>query len=407
MKKAIYIFLMVVSASGSTTGFSENVNELDLKELRKKADSILKQSDVSARRDIDVVFELADRLLKEKNKDSEYYLEQGLKHFPWNLEHQMIYAELLAKEDKPVQAREKADLVLQYAETDDLIERARKLLGKESFPTFDKIKSLSGSNDCVVLVPVKEADKWLLLRIKEQLSTILNIPVYIQTIEVKYPTFERDRRKLILNQIRRRIKENLDDPSITKALKDMNMTQKDLDDEAKLLGIFKTLMSSAGPREIAEFEASLEQSRGKDQQWNADQLLDVLISAVNPHRRKNVAYLGVTFADIYANDYNFLFGWANSKGGVMSYRRFTADFTGETPSQDRLLKRTLMQCLSSIGHIYGLERCSDPTCARAYPNSLSEHDAKQGTLCSHCKMGFKKIFEPSPRGDSQKAAPQQ
>jgi len=114
---------------------------------------------------------------------------------------------------------------------------------------------------------------------------------------------------------------------------------------------------------------------------------------VKPYRRKNVAYLGITSVDIYAKDYNFLFGWANRSGGIMSYRRFTAAFNNDIPNQDRLIKRTLMQCLSSVGHIYGIKRCTNPTCARAYPNSLSEHDAKNGTLCSECENGFRIKFE--------------
>ena len=44
------------------------------------------------------------------------------------------------------------------------------------------------------------------------------------------------------------------------------------------------------------------------------------------------------------------------------------------------------------GHLFGLQRCSDPTCPRAYPNSLDEHDAKGAILCGQCRDGFDRLF---------------
>lgn len=399
-------FAAVIAMSAASV-FSQEEEPLHLDDLRKKADAVLNQSNVSARRDIDVVFELVDRLLGEGSKDAEHYLVRGLKHFPWDLKYQMLYAELLAKDDKAAQANTKADLVFQYGETDDLVERARKLLGKKPLPTFGKMTSLPGSNHCVVLVPLKEADRWLVVRVKERLSKVLGLPVSIQTIETEYPPFGRDRRGAILNRIRRNVQQDIDNPEIATALQRLGLSERELSDDANILRLAKHLMREAGPEEIKKFEAYLKESTGKNPQWNADQLQNVLLRAVETHRRKNIAYLGITFADIYAKDYNFLFGSANRRGGVMSYRRFTAGFNDEVPNQDRLIKRTLMQCLSSIGHIYGIDRCTNPTCARAYPNSLSEHDAKKGTLCSQCKSGFKSIFEQSPPSDAPKAAPEE
>jgi predicted Zn-dependent protease len=36
----------------------------------------------------------------------------------------------------------------------------------------------------------------------------------------------------------------------------------------------------------------------------------------------------------------------------------------------------------------GVPRCIDPMCARAYPASLEEHDAKGDKLCEVCRAGF-------------------
>ncbi len=394
MSKVVYALVAVIIVLMVNPVLSEEKGLSGLEELRQKADAVLKQSNVSARRDIDVVFKLVDLLLQENQPgEAEKYVVEGLKHFPWNLEYQMIYAELLAKSGKQEKAEEKATLVFQYAETEELINRAGKLLNKEPLPQFEKINKPSGAKPCVVLVPFQNCVRYLIMRIKEELATKLEVPVFIQEIDIEYPSFSRDRRGATINRMRRQFIKEVNDVQIANAMKNLNLTKEDLDEEDNVLKLMKYLLRSYGTEAIAEFDVDLEDSFGKDSQWNADQLLTILLQVVKPYRRKNVAYLGITSVDIYAKDYNFLFGWANRSGGIMSYHRFTADFNNDIPNQDRLIKRTLMQCLSSVGHIYGIERCTTPTCARAYPNSLPEHDAKKGTLCSECKNGFRTIFE--------------
>lgn len=115
--------------------------------------------------------------------------------------------------------------------------------------------------------------------------------------------------------------------------------------------------------------------------------------AVHLYRKSKISFLGITGVDCFWHDNNFVFGVArNREYGVMSYRRFTADFNGEPPNSDRLFQRILKQAISTTGLMYGLPRCTSPICVRAYPNNLAEHDAKSAVLCQTCKEGFQKIF---------------
>ncbi len=377
----------------ATVTVEKEVETNSLKELRAQADKVLKQTNVSARANIDVVFKLVDGLIEANQlEDAEKYVTKGLEHFPWNLEYQMTYAELLARLGKTEKAKEKATLVFQSGESGELIERARKFLNKNPLPEFPEISALPGTNHCIVLVPLQECDKWLILRIKEGLSATLGVPVYIQAINTKYPTFSRDRRRILIDGMRQQFIKEIHDIELADAMGNLNLTKEDLDEEDNVLKLTKYLLRSYSTEALEEFEAFLEHSKGKDPQWNADRLKTIFFRAVVPYRRKNVAYLGITSVDIYARDYNFLFGWANRLCGIMSYCRFTADFNDDIPNQERLAKRALMQSQSSVGLIYGLKRCTDPTCARAYPNSLSEHDAKKGTLCSECRKNFRTTF---------------
>ena len=380
-----------------------------LKELRAQADKVLKQTNVSARVDIDAVFKLVDGLIEANQLDeAEKYITQGLEHFPWNLKYQMTYAELLARLGRKEKAEEKATLVFEYGETGELIERARKLLNKDPLPEFPEISTLPGTNHCVVLVPLQECDQWLILRIKEGLSATLGVPVYIQTINAEYPAFSRDRRTIVIDRMRQRLIEEMEemkDVRIADAMKKLNLTREDLDEDDNFLRLAKHLLRNYDIRKHDEFEAFLEASQGKDAQWNVDPLQAILSEAVRPYRRKNVAYLGVTPVDIYTRDFNFLFGWTKRLCGIISYHRFTAVFNDDTPNQEKLVKRTLMQGLSCVGLAYGLNRCTDPTCARAYPHSLSEHDAKNGTLCPECRKSFRTLFGQQNQSDPSNDGP--
>lgn len=395
MKKSnLFILTLLFVLFGKV--HSQEVPEPTIAELTQQADAVLDLSNVSARKKIDVVFKLADRLLKTEQPDlAERYLSQGLQTYPWDLEHQIVYAKLLASKGQADLSKETANIVLKYAETDKLIEDAKRLLGMPSPSAIPDIQSFPGTNYCVVLIPLQGCESWLISNMQEKLSETLGVPVHVQRIEAKYPPSDRDRRGQILNRMRNNILgEGLKDPQVKAAMTQLNLSKDDLGSEDNLIRLMKHLLAAGGPAAIEQFDAALEDSVGKEPQWNAYHLQTLLFQAVKPYRRDRIAYLGVTSEDIYAEDYNFLFGWANRQGGIMSYRRFTAAFNDETPNQTRLLKRATMQALSSIGHIYGVERCTNPTCARAYPHSLSEHDAKEGTLCPQCRKGFKNIFEP-------------
>ncbi len=396
MNKQNILIIVTLLAMNSIFVSAQDENKTTIQELKERADTVLDRSNVSARRDIDVVFELADRLLEINETDSaEKYLSAGLQHNPWDLEHQIAYANLLDTKGQKDLSAEKATLVLKYAESEILINKAKHLLDIPPTPRFSDIQALSETDHCVVLVPLQGCEKWLISKMQTDISKTLGIPVHIQGIQAEYPAPSRDLRGQILNRIRRQIDEGgMKDLQVTTAMKQLNLNQTDLKNDENIVRLVECLLLTDGPTAIEQFNETLKDAEGKNPQWNANELQTLLFKFVASYRRENVAYLGVTSEDIYANDYNFLFGWANPRGGVMSYHRFSAVFNNDLPKQDRLLKRAKMQALSSIGHIYGIKRCSNPTCARAYPHNLSEHDAKEGTLCVQCEKGFKTLFKP-------------
>lgn len=317
----------------------------------------------------------------------------GCNIFP-NLKYQIIYAEMMAKKGQRDLSQDRARLVFENSETDDLLSRARIILKKETLPEFEKMRMMPGEDYRLVLVPLQGCDAWLIARMKEELAKALGITVYVQALSVPFPASGRDRSQSATNVMRKQINSKMTDPSVSAAMTTLGLTKDDLKEDINVLKLVRYMMNTA---EVPRLEAYLKDGTGKDLQWDADQLQANLIQAVAPYRRKNIGYLGITSADIYANDYNFLFGWSTPSGAVVSYRRFTAEFNDEVPNQERLVKRTLKQCLSSTGHLYGVKKCTNPQCARAYPNSLAEHDAKKETLCSECREAFKAVFDSGRR----------
>ena len=139
-----------------------------------------------------------------------------------------------------------------------------------------------------------------------------------------------------------------------------------------------------------EVVAMLRQLQSIDSQWDIDDLVDSLRSAVRPFRQPHAYFMGITSLDAFADRGNYVFGTAIYRDylSVITYRRFKADFYGFTPDRKRLIERTFKQALSSFGFMIGVPRCSNPTCARAYPHNLPEHDAKSSDLCMECRAAF-------------------
>jgi predicted Zn-dependent protease len=93
--------------------------------------------------------------------------------------------------------------------------------------------------------------------------------------------------------------------------------------------------------------------------------------------------LVVTSHDITCEGLNFVFGTIDATGqnGIISFARFKSDF----PDNATLFKRIYTQALSTIGFMFGVERCQTVGCARSYPHSLFEFKKKGFRLCKDCK----------------------
>jgi len=364
-----------------------------LADLRGDVDQLLSSRDpVRIRRGIADVFALVDRLIETGRKDdAERYLAAGLTHNAWALDYQLLYAEMLAARGDEA-AGDKARLVLEYAEKDEQINRARRLLGLAPLAPVPEIGPIPEGGTALVLVPVGRVDVCLLDELRQALADKVGIDVYVRDARVAVPPFRRDPYREYVDALRDGLRKGMsEDARLATFMKRNGIGSEDLDQEDVVIDACRRLsLDSGGTNGLARFDAVLAGVRKAERQRDIDELLTAVQTAVRPYLRDNVFFMGVADLDAFSGESNFIFGTARHPGhyAAITYRRFSADFQQENPDRRRLVERSLKQALSSLGFMLGVPRCSTPTCARAYPHSLAEHDAKSTELCEACRAGF-------------------
>ena len=367
-------------------------------ELKPRVDELLASGDtVMVRRGITDVFALVDLMVEAgRQEDAMYYLSAALKHNAWAMHYQMQYAEMLEAHGETEQARKKASLVLQHAEQDELFYRAQRLVGEGPLPAIPQIETVQNDAATLVLVPVGDVDSCVLHELRREILKRLAIPVLLQDADVNVPHFKRDPVKRHLAEVRASLRKGMkEDIRLASFLRQKGVTEASLQrDDIVVQACRHISFQSGGTNALAQFDAGMRRIERTPKQWDINDLLNNLKAAVCSFRKSNVYFMGIANLDAFADQSNFIFGTAENNGhhAMITYRRFTAYFNGENQNRERLVERILKQTLSSFGFMLGVQRCSTPTCARAYPHNLSEHDAKSTGLCTACRNGFEQAL---------------
>ena len=341
--------------SGICTGV-EKKSSIDKEKLKKRVELFLKENNVNLRRNVDDVFLLAEIYEKEgKDKEAMFLYQEGLRVNSWRLDYQLKLAQFMYKYGAQKQAVEKVKIVSQYAEDEELLIKAEEFLfnlGMNPVKSINKTKRKLVKDPQIVIVPIGKVNKHLLLKVKNKLQEKMGISYSIMEEGFDPGKFDRS---------------YLDKYTIS--------TMR------KLLVSFLRLIPEQNER-FKELE-----NQG---QFNVSRLiLELKDKYIIEKGSKIKGYLGITQKDIFIGNSNFLFGWAGKDYGVMSYHRFLATFNREPPNRTRLCNRMVKQGISSSFFILGIPRCTNPTCIRAYPHNLTEHDQKSNELCSWCKEHLK------------------
>ena len=132
---------------------------------------------------------------------------------------------------------------------------------------------------------------------------------------------------------------------------------------------------------------------------------EILASLSRGAPERAIAYLGVTFQDLYPEpSWNFVFGEAelSARVGVYSLLRFTPEFNHEAndaTAHQRFARRAIQLLAHETGHIFGIQHCTAFECVMNGSNSLTESDRAPLEPCHEClhKLAFALRLQPLPR----------
>ncbi|MDI6828787.1 MAG: archaemetzincin family Zn-dependent metalloprotease [Armatimonadota bacterium] len=121
----------------------------------------------------------------------------------------------------------------------------------------------------------------------------------------------------------------------------------------------------------------------------------ILNSLANCSPADAVRVVGVTEADLYVPQLNFVFGEAvmNGKVAIISFHRLYPEFYGLPQNEELLLSRAIKEAIHELGHTFGLRHCLNPKCVMYFSNSITDTDIKSEKFCRECGV---KIREAIP-----------
>jgi len=139
-----------------------------------------------------------------------------------------------------------------------------------------------------------------------------------------------------------------------------------------------------------------------DKQYNGDRVMTELLAPRLP--AGVLLYFGVTQADLYCGDLNYVFGVASldKRVGVYSLARYYPEFWGLPRSEGdelRGLRRACKVLNHEAGHMFGLRHCVFYGCSMNYSNTLQDLDGTPMHYCPVChrKLMWNISFDPLKR----------
>lgn len=157
------------------------------------------------------------------------------------------------------------------------------------------------------------------------------------------------------------------------------------DDLARISG----LSARVSPERMPIPDDAYDVRRG---QFQAPRLLQRLRAArTGPDgwiRRGATLVLGIATVDLYAPGLSFVFGQADTVGGVsvISLARLFPAFYGKSHELETFRRRTAIESVHEVGHLLGVHHCDDRHCVMFYSSTIGDSDRKGPIFCTTCRV---------------------
>ncbi|OPY85033.1 MAG: photosystem I assembly protein Ycf3 [Syntrophorhabdus sp. PtaU1.Bin153] len=324
------------------------------------------------------------------------------------LKQSVELAKKLLTENRIQEAIEAARAVYDLAEEEPLISEAEAILRQSSSP----IPTPAGAAPMergvqIVIVPLGNPSPTVLRELKAGLEEKMGITFVIHPTRQEIGPHDRTYATVYVRNVFNGMRQQLGEIKFAPLKDALGFSDEALDSPENQLQFIDALLASsgmAGRDNREQFTAILAQSE-KIKQYDTQLLIKQLSQKFRLSEKAAIkGVLFVTDQDLYEGNDRFRFGAAWPRYGIISYRRFAAEFNNEAPNRPRLIARTLKQALSSTNFMFDIPRCEDPQCARALSSSLEEQDWKSTDLCAVCKGRLKQHIKNATRTYEDKPA---
>lgn len=181
-----------------------------------------------------------------------------------------------------------------------------------------------------------------------------------------------------------------------------------LHEAADDLGRITGLGARVSPERMGVPDDSYDVRRG---QFQAPRLLQRLrVARTAPDgwiRRGSTLLLGVATIDLYAPGLSFVFGQADTVGGVavISLTRLYPAFYARNHDLESFRRRSAIEAVHEVGHLLGVHHCEDRHCVMFYSSTIADSDRKGPLFCSDCRSIADRSLAPAT--ESASASPAQ
>ena len=154
-------------------------------------------------------------------------------------------------------------------------------------------------------------------------------------------------------------------------------------DEEALEAVTRALKENYGEEIVVEKAEAivddrfLDPDRGQYDAWR-------IVQAYRDMRGEDEYLLLMVEEDLYAAGLNYVFGLAWRGVAVVSTHRLRQEFYGLPPNKELFMERLMKEAVHEVGHLHGLQHCSNRRCVMAFSNWIGDTDYKSWRLCSKC-----------------------